>query len=440
MYGRKISSKLDEITSKLDELVKEKNDLDLDVNVKVERSNRRLEETSLVDESKVLGREGDKEALLEKLLVDESKVSVVSIVEFDVFKISKAVFQAVTGENKDFANLDLLHVALKEKLSRKKLLIVLDDVWNEDHDAWESLKSPFVDGAPGSKIIVTTRKTSVASVMNSFEPYNLEVLSNETALSLFARCALDEPNFDKHPPLEKIARGIIDKCDGLPLALVTLGRVLKTKKGNEGDWEELLNSEIWNLHDASGVLPALKLNYYDLSPDLKQLFAYSSLFPKDHLFDKKKLVLLWMAQGFLSQSVGSKSMESLGCHYFEELKSRSFFQHSANNVSLYTMHDLMNDLAVSVAGEFNFMLDDKIDADGRTEVFEKLRHFSFLARSEGIDSQLKKWKNSLQLIQVVLADAGQKHITQKPVELWLHDLQDLAYDIDDVLDDMCVLL
>lgn len=55
-------------------------------------------------------------------------------------------------------------------------------------------------------------------------------------------------------------------------------------------------------------------------------------------------------------------------------------------------------------------------------------------------SQLKKWKNSLQLIQVVLADAGQKHITQKPVELWLHDLQDLAYDIDDVLDDMCVLL
>ena len=63
-----------------------------------------------------------------------------------------------------------------------------------------------------------------------------------------------------------------------------------------------------------------------------------------------------------------------------------------------------------------------------------------LARSEGIDSQLKKWKNSLQLIQVVLADAGQKHITQKPLELWLHDLQDLAYDIDDVLDDMCVLL
>ncbi|PWA86764.1 Disease resistance protein [Artemisia annua] len=395
MYGRKISSKLDEITKKLHDLVEEKNSLGLDVNVKVERTNRRLEETSLVDKSNVLGREGDKEALLEKLLVDESKVSVVSIVglggigkttlakvlyndekveayfdlrawvcvseEFDVFKISKAVFQAVTGENKDFANLDLLHVALKEKLSRKKFLVVLDDVWNENHNVWERLKDPFVAGAPGSKIIVTTRKTKVASVMNSFEPYNL-----------------------------KIAQGIIDKCDGLPLALVTLGRVLKTKNGNEGDWKELLNSEIWNLHDASGVLPALKLSYYDLPPDLKQLFAYCSLFPKDHLFDKKKLVLLWMAQDFLSQSVENKSMESLGCHYFEELKSRSFFQHSANDVSLYTMRDLMNDLAVSVAREFNFMLDDKIDVNGRTEVFEKLRHFSFVSQPNLVYRKFKE--------------------------------------------------
>ena len=136
-----------------------------------------------------------------------------------------------------------------------------------------------------------------------------------------------------------------------------------------------MNNELWNLHDASGVLPALKLSYYDISPKLKQVFAYCSWFPKDHLFDNKKLVLLWMAQGFLCKSVEIKSMESLICHYFEELKSRSFFQHSVNDVSLYTMHDLLNDLVVSVAGVFKFMLDDKIDANGRTKVFEKLRHF-----------------------------------------------------------------
>ncbi|KAI3720161.1 hypothetical protein L6452_21074 [Arctium lappa] len=134
-----------------------KNSLGLNVNVNVERSNRRSDETSLVGDSIILGREGDKEALLDKLLENEvcnQNVSIVSIVgmggigkttlakvlynqeqvkyhfelkawvcvseDFDVFNISKAIFQAVDGNSQEFANLDLLHVALKEKLSNKR--------------------------------------------------------------------------------------------------------------------------------------------------------------------------------------------------------------------------------------------------------------------------------------------------------------------------------
>ena len=59
-----------------------------------------------------------------------------------------------------------------------------------------------------------------------------------------------------------------------------------------------------------------------------------------------------------------------------------------------------------------------------------------LARSEGIDSQLQKWKKNLLLIQALLADASQKHIKDKAVQLWVNDLEVLAYDIDDVLDEM----
>ncbi|KAJ9558476.1 hypothetical protein OSB04_013090 [Centaurea solstitialis] len=435
LYGHNMSSKLDEISAKLDALFELKNTLGLAVNVNVERSNgayKRPQETSLVDESKVMGREADKEALLEKLLGNEAcnqNVSVVSIVglggigkttlakvlyndekakahfelrawvcvseEFDVFNISKVIFQAVAGTNQEFANLDLLHVALKEKLSNKKFLVVLDDVWNENYVDLDQLQTPFVAGAPGSKIIVTTRKTNVASVMNSSQSYNLDVLSEEKALSLFAQNALNEQSFDTHPSLKLYGEGIVKKCGRLPLALITLGRVLRMKT-KDAEWKRVLDSEIWNSQGGSQILPALRLSYYDLPPHLKQLFAYCSLFPKDWFFIKKEIVLVWMAQGFLNQTNNNESKESLGSEYFEELESRSFFQASSNvyGESGYIMHDLINDLATSVAGEFFFRLDDKMDEYDVNEPFEKFRHVSFIGYQYGKYRKFKEFQRA----------------------------------------------
>nr|XP_043609136.1 putative disease resistance RPP13-like protein 1 [Erigeron canadensis] len=232
----------------------------------------------------------------------------------------------------------------------------------------------------------------VASVMNSVQPYKLGILSDDIALSLLAQYALEEENFNKHPLLESIGQGIVKKCDGLPLALLTLGRVLKTKGIDDVKWDELLKSEIWSSEDdGSDILPALKLSYYHLPSHIKQVFAYCSMFPKDYDFEKNKLILLWMAQGFLSQTKGkNQPMESLGCKYFEELVARSFFQPLGNDESRYKMHDLINDLATSVAGEFFFRLDKNMDLNRNNDAYEKFRHFSFI-RQQPV-SKDKKYK------------------------------------------------
>ncbi|KAL4567635.1 hypothetical protein LXL04_023224 [Taraxacum kok-saghyz] len=344
----RMQGKLDDIATKLQELVEEKDKLGLTVKGESLKpmNNRRLQ-TSLIDASSILGREGDKDALLHKLLGDEPSdkhYTIVPIVgmgglgkttlarllyeemqrkehfklmawvcvsdEFHIFNISKIIFQAIGGGNEEYKDLNLLQVALKEKISKKRFLIVLDDVWSESYTDWEILERPFLAGAPGSKVIITTRKMSLLTQLGYDQPYSLSLLSHDNALSLFCQHALGESNFDSYPALKPHGEGIVKKCDGLPLALIALGRLLRTKIGEE-EWKEVLNSEIWELGKRDEIVPALRLSYNDLSSYLKLLFAYCSLFPKDYVFDKEELVLLWMAEGFLHQSSTSKSMERL---------------------------------------------------------------------------------------------------------------------------------
>ncbi|GJZ37817.1 NB-ARC domains-containing protein [Tanacetum coccineum] len=97
----------------------------------------------------------------------------------------------------------------------------------------------------------------------------------------------------------------------------------------------------------------------------------------DYVFEKDDLILLWMAEGFLHISATNKSMERLGEECFQELLSRSFFQHVPDDESSFVMHDLMNDLATFVAGEFYSRLDIDVEKNVRKETFKRYRHMSF---------------------------------------------------------------
>ncbi|KAH9726720.1 putative disease resistance RPP13-like protein 1 [Citrus sinensis] len=52
-----------------------------------------------------------------------------------------------------------------------------------------------------------------------------------------------------------------------------------------------------------------------------------------------------------------------------------------------------------------------------------------------VDSELKKWEKKLKMIQAVLCDAEEKQLTDEAVKMWLDELQDLAYDAEDILDE-----
>ncbi|KAJ0850931.1 putative P-loop containing nucleoside triphosphate hydrolase, leucine-rich repeat domain superfamily [Helianthus annuus] len=442
-YSRTMKDKIDVITTKLQQLLEEKDALGLVV-IEERRStnvNRRLQ-TSMVHESSIFGRRVEKEALVHKLLRDEpcgQNFSIVPIVgmggvgkttlarlvydepkvtehfklkawvcvsdEFDSFGISKVIFQSVTGKTTEFKDLNLLQVALRDHIKEKRLLLVLDDVWSESCQDWDTLVGPFYACAPGSKIIMTTRKDQLLKKLGYGNLSRLRTLSHDDALSLLALHALGVSNFDSHLSLKPHGVGIVKKCDGLPLALKAVGRLLSTRIDEEGYWKKVLDSEIWRLSVEGETVPALILSYHDLSAHLKQLFAYCSLFPKDCLFDKENVVRLWMAEGFLQQSTPSDSnKECLGHEYFDELLSRSFFQHAPNNESLFVMHDLMNDLAKSVAGEF-FLRLENINME---EALEKYRHMSFVCEGYVAYKKFEAFKRakSLRTFMAVSARVG----------------------------------
>ncbi|KAJ0499665.1 putative P-loop containing nucleoside triphosphate hydrolase [Helianthus annuus] len=432
--SQRMHPKLDYITAKFEDLEKEKDRLGL-INLKDEKLKRPYQ-ISLLDTSGIVGRQEEIKELLVKLFENGScsqNFSIVPIVgmgglgkttlakllyddaevkkhfelkawvsvsdQFDICNISKVILQSVKGEDKEFTDQNFLQVAIKNQLKDKRFLIVLDDVWSESYDDWQTLVSPFKECATGSKIIMTTRKVQLLTKLGCVHLNHVQTLSHDDAVSLFAQHALGVDNFDSHPVLKQYGEGIVEKCDGLPLALTVLGRSLRTK--NEEEWKELLNNEIWRSGKKDEIVPALRLSYNDLSACLKQLFAYCSLLPKDYMFDKDDLILLWMAEGFLNTSSSNKSMERLGVEYFEELLSRSLFQHAPNNNSLFVMHDLLNDLATSVAGEFFLRLDIEKVKDFRQEALEKYRHMSFVREEYEAYSKLKPIKSATSLRTVL---------------------------------------
>jgi hypothetical protein len=56
-------------------------------------------------------------------------------------------------------------------------------------------------------------------------------------------------------------------------------------------------------------------------------------------------------------------------------------------------------------------------------------------KEERVDADFQKWKRMLLKIYAVLDDAEEKQVTSRLVKIWLDELEDLAYDVEDILDE-----
>ncbi|KAM5569240.1 hypothetical protein ABKV19_016645 [Rosa sericea] len=284
---------------------------------------------------------------------------------FDVNSILRRMLESCDATGANLSSREALIESLRHKLKEKRYFLVLDDVWNEDANNWNDLKSCLLqlNSAKGSSVIVTTRRSNVASIMETLPKWNLETLSDDECWSILKDRALADPNASIASELEEIGRDIAKKCAGLPLAAKVLGSLMRSKNSME-EWLSILESQIWQLssdNEDSRIMSVLKLSFDNLKSPLKQCFAYCSMFKRGYSIERDKLIQLWMAQGFLHPSHGPQTkqeiaMEDIGNKYYETLLENSLFQDATEDededvviITRCKMHDLVHDLANEVS-------------------------------------------------------------------------------------------
>ncbi|WCJ17845.1 Disease resistance protein RGA2 [Euphorbia peplus] len=417
-FRHDIAVKITELNERLDVLANEKDKYGF---LLLKRNNEQIERpvtTSVVDISEVKGREVDKEKLVNMLLAESSELPnllPISIVgmggigkttlaklvyndervithnhkriwvcvsdPFDEIRIAKEILESLQGAAGNLVGLPNIMEKIQESLKEKRVLVVLDDVWNEDPNKWKQLKDCLKSCLPGSRVLVTTRNEKVGRIMGCLESniFRIGLLSEEECWELFCMIAFSSQSNQEKINLERTGREIVGRCRGLPLAVRTMAGLLQFKRSSL-EWQSVLDSELWELEEVErDVLALLWLSYYDLPSPIKQCFLYCAVFPKDYRMEKDELIELWMAHGYI-KATKTTDMEMIGEEYFQNLVMRSLFHDieiedfQAHPIISCKMHDMVHDFAISLVRKECL----SIEVNGAEESISKEAPFSGL--------------------------------------------------------------
>ncbi|TYH29556.1 hypothetical protein ES288_A01G022100v1 [Gossypium darwinii] len=144
----------------------------------------------------------------------------------------------------------------------------------------------------------------------------VECLPSGEALKLFEEKVGSE-TLHMHPDIHKLAEAVAEECAGLPLALITIGRAMASKKTPQ-EWEyaiEVLRKSAASVLPGVGkeMYPKLKFSY-DCLPDerFRSCFLYCSLYPEDHPIEKDQLIHCWIGEGLLDEHTNLSSARNQG--------------------------------------------------------------------------------------------------------------------------------
>ncbi|KAI9127382.1 hypothetical protein K1719_001941 [Acacia pycnantha] len=215
---------------------------------------------------------------------------------------------------------------VKERLHRKKILLVLDDV--DSAIAIQDLIEACGWFGEGSRIIITSRDKQVLKNTSAYITYHVLQLDPHQAFHLLSLKAFKQ-NEPSKSHLE-LSKWVVDYCAGNPLALTVLGCFLQGRgeevwKSAMEELSQTLNKDIFNV---------LKLSFDGLDDKQKNLFLDLAIF----------LIKAWRI-----------SLEACRSHLYDSsahfviivLKERSLI--SVNEYGFIEMHALLKEMGLEIS-------------------------------------------------------------------------------------------
>ncbi|KAL2932645.1 hypothetical protein RDABS01_015764 [Bienertia sinuspersici] len=239
-----------------------------------------------------------------------------------------------------------------------RIFVILDDVWERIDLSHVGISS----GKDKSccKIAITTRSLDVCSEMNCDRSIMINTFSEQESWDLFKKVA---GNVVDSPDLNNLASEIVKECGGLPIALVTLGRVLRNKEPRFWDDAayELRQSRPLNIKGMhENVFSCLKLSFDEFQNEEAQMcFLYCALFPEDYDVQVEDLLRYGIGERLFSDVMTLDQARNRVHSIISNLKASCLLLNDTDNDQVCVkLHDVFRDLAISIAttNDYSFMV------------------------------------------------------------------------------------
>ncbi|XP_059629297.1 probable disease resistance protein At5g63020 [Cornus florida] len=237
-------------------------------------------------------------------------------------------------------------------LKRKKFVLLLDDIW-ERLDLLE-VGVPPPGNQNKTKVVFTARSEQVCGLMEVQTKIKVECLKWQKAWDLF-QSKVGEETLNSDSEIRKLAQVVCKECAGLPLALITIGRAMSSKKTLQ-EWNYAIGLLKKSTSEFSGmgnnVFPLLKFSYDSLSDEkTRNCFLYCSLHPEDMDIPIHHIITMWMGEGFFDECDHIDEVFPLGHDIIGRLKLACLLESSQYGRDYSKMHDVIRDMALWILSE-----------------------------------------------------------------------------------------